>query len=318
MDSKKSWLSRVFFSLACCYLLNNVVYADTLSCNPGATCKGTLNYHGQTRNFLFYLPNNFRPFWRNTPVIIVLHDSNTTADNFERLVLQGTFEIQANKYGGIIIYPEAINNQWSYSPDSPNAKVDDVGFLAAVLDYFNYIYFTSTSRVYIAGMGSGGMLAFRFACEQAPKVSSIATVLAAMPVSVARTCKPNVTVSVMMINARNDLYLPWNSNQMVDIIGQPGVPRLTIPQTYDFWVRLDHMHKPPVNSSLPMIKYDGTWVWLETARNLNTQINLFTLYGAGHNWPGVAQKTPNTTSGKTSFNLDAANAIWEFFMDTIR
>ena len=56
----------------------------------------------------------------------------------------------------------------------------------------------------------------------------------------------------------------------------------------------------------------GKWSTWSSCRD-GTEVTLYTLYGAGHTWPGGAQYLPQRLVGKVCRDIDATEIIWNFF-----
>jgi polyhydroxybutyrate depolymerase len=69
-----------------------------------------------------------------------------------------------------------------------------------------------------------------------------------------------------------------------------------------------------VLTSIPPRVNDGTSVTREEYRSPGgLKVVGYTITGGGHTWPGGSQYLPKMFIGPVSHNLDACQAIWEFF-----
>ena len=91
------------------------------------------------RNFLLHIPNNSNQT-NARPLIIVLHGGHGTAKGMIKLTY-GAFNTLADKENCIVVYPNAIKKNWNdgkqQMPKSyiaHNQNIDDVGFIATIID----------------------------------------------------------------------------------------------------------------------------------------------------------------------------------------
>jgi polyhydroxybutyrate depolymerase len=278
-------------------------------------CSATVQTQGVSRQFYYFSPPTPRNRHRPPPIVFMFHDSSTNARSFAENVLQSNLNQLAMKFNFIIVYPEAANGRWNFGPDSTVTGVNDLDYVNQIILYLQQTFLANTKRVYAAGMGNGGMMAMRLGCEMADQFKAIAAVDAAMPISLAVTCKPSKPVSALFIESHDDAFLPWDKKYMYDLPGMPTPPRLTIPDTVNLWALLNKLYDAPKYHLMPLKKYDGTWVYVEEIRGVTNipSVILYTVYNAGHTWPGGGQYLPYSYVGKVSNNLDASTIIWDFF-----
>ena len=80
------------------------------------------------------------------------------------------------------------------------------------------------------------------------------------------------------------------------------------------WAVTDSCKEKPVITSLPVKVDDGTNVKREEYRNKDgAAVVGYTIVGGGHTWPGGTQYLPKAIIGRLSHNLNACEAIWDFF-----
>ena len=81
------------------------------------------------------------------------------------------FDAVADREGFVVVYPEAINREWSYGrvtnqpmPVVDGQTVDDVGFIRLLIDELVAGGLADAGRVSAAGSSRGGLLAYTLAC----------------------------------------------------------------------------------------------------------------------------------------------------------
>lgn len=72
---------------------------------------------------------------------------------------------------------------------------------------------------------------------------------------------------------------------------------------------------PPEVENLPDQAHDGTSVRREVyaVSKQRAEVVVYAIKGGGHTWSGGPQYLPVFLVGKASHNLDATQAIWDFF-----
>lgn len=234
----------------------------------------------------------------------------------------GGLDRLAEKEGFLVVYPNGIDRHWNdgRSADETGWKaqgenVDDVGFISALIDELVRTRNADPRRVYVTGVSNGGQMAHRLACELADKVAAIAPVIAQMPAHFAPRCKPARPVSVLMMPGTDDPLIPWEGGT-IRLGRQTFGKALSVRETVKFWTRHNGCPETPEVSSEPdRDPADGMRVRKEAYKGCRerTSVVLYAIEGGGHTWPGGYQYLPESIVGKINRDIDAAEAIWEFF-----
>lgn len=199
----------------------------------------------------------------------------------------------ARDRGWIVAYPDALADGWhSYGHDG---GVDDVAFLAALIDRLRVTDRIDPGRVYVMGLSRGGMMAYRAACELASRVTAVAVVegnMADETGSVAGAgCRPSRPVSVLAIHGTADSAVP--------ITGGDGFAPFAAVVRY--WRRLDGCAGTPSTTGPST---STTWTCRE-----GTQVTSLVVPGGHHAWPGAPlEGLPWTPAGA----VDASGIIADF------
>ena len=143
----------------------------------------TITHGGRQRTFLVH------DFGRGgaAPMVVVLHGGGGNAEN---AVTMTGFDRVAAREGLIAVYPNgtAARRQgrlltWNAGhccASAMDAKVDDVGFIAAVIDILVSSGRADAARIYVTGMSNGGMLSHRLGRELSATIAAIAPVVGAV------------------------------------------------------------------------------------------------------------------------------------------
>jgi polyhydroxybutyrate depolymerase len=160
--------------------------------------------------------------------------------------------------------------------------------------------------VFVTGFSNGASMTFRVGVELADRVAALAPVAGHLCVQDPRPAQPR---SLIYIIGLEDPLNPFAG-------GATRTP----------WGQL--RHRPPVMDSI------RTWVRLigasETTHLLSDSddvravqfgpgpegqlVQLYTVSGQGHEWPGAQRTLPRSISGPQTDKLNATQTIWDFFL----
>jgi len=84
-------------------------------------------------------------------------------------------------------------------------RVDDTGFLHALIDKLERDYAVDRRRIFATGISNGGMMSYRLACELSDKIAAIAPVEGAQDLA----CHPANRVSVIVFHGTSDHLVPF-------------------------------------------------------------------------------------------------------------
>jgi len=280
----------------------------------GVPAPDRITVDGRTRTFRLYRPGHLS-LAEPVPLVVMLHGALGSARQAEESYGWNT---AADRHGFVVAYPEGLNRSWAVSPDccGPSARdgVDDVAFVVATVAAVAARLPVDPRRVYAAGISNGGMLAYRLACDT--------TTFAAIGVVAAKLlgpCPAPAPVSVLHIHGTADAVVPYDGGPGVLDNGGTGplpvkIGGPAVPDQIDRWREIAACGTPQVRSEGP--------VTTSRARCPDGRgVDLVTVAGAGHQWPGGAPLTPAERLlglDPPSTALAATDAIWTFFADHAR
>jgi polyhydroxybutyrate depolymerase len=281
------------------------------------TVTGSIPWGGLTRTYRLHLPPA-RPAGL-APLVLVLHGGGGAGRSMAWLT-RGAFNDLADREGFLAVYPDGFERHWNDGRSrvryrSHREKIDDVGFLAALIDYLVKERRVDPRKVYVTGMSNGALMAQRLACQLTGKIAAIASVAGTMPADLAPRCVPSRPISVMLISGTADPLMPYGG-------GEVGTRRiklgkvLSVAETVKFWVGHNRCAPTPSVTRLPHRGApDGTRVRREVygGGRDGAEVILYTVEGGGHTWPRGRHYLPEWLIGKTSKDLNAAEVIWHFF-----
>lgn len=285
--------------------------------------QGAITVGGRERTYRLYVPKA-RPEAGTVPLVIVLHGGGGSGHNVEAFTVGG-FNKLAESEGFLVAYPDAVkfrgaNRNWN---DGRNVQeypaqrnhVDDVGFLSALIDHLVATRHADPTRVYVTGPSNGGIMSLRLGCELSGKLAAIAPVIGALAEPLATTCARAGPLPVLMINGTTDPIVPWEGGYVH--FGRQRLGRvLSVHDTVKLWVERNSCKPVPEVAQLPhRDSSDVTRVRQEIYRDCQegTEVILYAIDGGGHTWPGGYQYATEAIVGKTSYEIDGCEVIWEFF-----
>ena len=271
--------------------------------NPTAgttAVSGIITWQGLARSYTIIRPE---PANDDAPVLILMHAHGISPATMANLSEAGRL---AHDYGVWVVLPKGENGTWNENPSSMNST-DDVGFISSLIDTLVTQEGVDSKRIYAAGYSAGGFMAERLACQLSSKIAGFVAVAATLRNSLATAaqCTPSHVMPVAFIDGTSDLVVPYN--------GEPSVQSAAAATA--FWAVKNGCTATAVTTTtLPQTTKDGTTVAQTsfTACPAGSAVDLYTVNGGGHTWPGSPYSVYTAYLGKTSQNLDATLALWQF------
>ncbi len=250
------------------------------------------------RQYLVTVPENLQD---GAPLVLVLHGGFGSAQQARQAY--GWDELAASE-GFVVAYPDGLGRAWNVGDGccgtSGERGVDDVAFIEAVVDQLRIGVGVSADRVFATGMSNGAMLSYRLACDTD-------TFRAIGPVAgtILGPCDDPAPTSVIHIHGEAD--------ESVHLDGSPGtgaenIDGMPVPDVAALWREVDGCDDPVVTVDAEVTTS------LADCRD-DRAVELITIAGAGHQWPGSATSRAQERAGAAEPypGLDATATIWAFF-----
>jgi len=268
----------------------------------------TLNHDGLERHYTVRMPDHAGA--ERLPLVLVLHGGGGNAENAEAMT---GFTDKARREGFIVVYPEGTGrfahrllawNAVHCCGPAMTGRVDDVGFIRALLDRLAADLPVDTRRVYATGLSNGGMMVHRLGIALPDRFAAIAPVVATVFGDEPRPASP---VAAMMINGALDTSVPPAGGPPGGRVTSAwdGTPTRPAQAQGDFWAAANGCAPAPDPS------VDGTVTRWQYRCAPGREVERLLVSDNGHAWPGGR---PGSLRGdRPSRTFDATDAIWSFF-----
>jgi len=262
-----------------------------------------------TRTVIVHLPTAYTST-EAEPLVLNMHGSGSTAAAQEAFTGMDT-TADANNF--IVVYPQAAipagsGFDWNVPgqplvgggavpPSAPN----DVAFLQQLVTVLSQRYCIDPSRVYATGFSGGARMASQLGCDAAGVFAAVA------PVSGLRLpspCPSTRAEPVLSFHGTADPVDPYNGQ------GQKYWT-YSVPTAAEAWAAHDSCG-PASAVSQPAA---GTTLTSYTGCSDDAAVDLYTISGEGHEWPGGPKLSTALQKelGPQSSAINADAIIWAFF-----
>lgn len=272
--------------------------ATSTTVRPG-TFDQTIQSGGLTRRYTVHIPPSYDA---KTPLPLVVSLHGFMGSSFDQQLWTGWNAI-ADREHFIVVYPNGTGfpQRWN-AGNSPYLTswaplADDVAFFRDLFNALDQTLCIDDSQVFVSGLSNGGGMANRLACEMAERIAAIGTVAGAYS-PIPGGCNPVRPIPVIAFHG--------DADPIVNYYGNPSQQFPPIQQWTADWAKRNGCQKGP--DTLPTQGDVSGIAYSDCA--LNADVNLYTIHGGGHAWPGGL---PIPFVGSTSTAINASETMWEFF-----
>ncbi len=268
-----------------------------------------LTSSGVERCYLLYTPPSYEPT-DPAPVVFSLHGFAGTPQGLRTMT--GWDEV-ADQKGFLVVYPHGSSFplRWNTHPSARIDHIDDVQFIRDMLADLVKIATVDEARVYVTGFSNGGSMADQIACELADRIAAVGMVSGSAD-DPTRGCNPSRPVPIIGFFGTEDplgtieeypLWFLGLINVSPSVNDREVLP---LEAWIDGWVTRNGCSSIPV--TLPATG-DASAIGYTDCRG-DADVVIYYIEGGGHTWPGGSNLA---VFGKTSANISASGAMWEFF-----
>lgn len=260
---------------------------------------GAIVSSGRKRTYLLYVPATYDSA-KPTPLVISLHGAAVWPA--QQMNLTGWNRL-ADAHGFIVAYPAGGGRIWHV--DRSSGLVEDVRFIADLIDTLQHVYAIDSTRIYVNGFSLGGGMTFVLSCTLSDRIAAVGMVAAAQTLPYS-WCVDHRPVPMMAFHGTADM-VPYQGGRSPDPFNPVTFPNVRV--WVSTWARRNQCGPHPVET---IIAADVTR--LEYTRCADSAaVVLYTIRGGGHTWPG-GKSLPGWLVGPTSHSVDATARMWAFFL----
>ena len=266
--------------------------------------RGSMRFDGRQRTWRLYVPASL-PLDEPIPLVIGLHGGLGSGEQFAEST---RFDAQAEDGRFLAVYPDGAArpllgirtwNGGRCCGFAVERNIDDVGFIAALIDDLEATFRIDPQRIYAVGHSNGGIMAHRLACELPNRIAAIGVVAASLEVA----CEPDQPVSLLSIHGDADTSHPLEGGEGADSLA--GVAFTSVQESLDTWIALNRCDPTPSVAQTGAVS-TSRWSRCDQGSVIESQI----VAGASHAWPGGEPTGP--LRPQPSPDLDATVALWAF------
>lgn len=319
MRYKIFWLLAFFF-LPLGSLFSSIAFSASL---PPGDHSLALKHGGRDRTYIVHMPPS-TPQTKQLPVVLNLHGGGGRVQSQKSY---SRMDALADQEGFIVVYPNGTGrmadrlltwNAGTCCAYSVLNRVDDVGFVLALLKQLEGQAPIDRGRIYATGLSNGAMMAYRLAAEAGDQIAAIAPVAGGMVVPAIKTSR---AVPVMHFHSVDDpralyhgglgLPFPFTHHQEM----HPDIESMIA-----HWAEHDGCPKTPqVTTELrgkqgPREADQTALEYVYSPCREKTEVILWKLSGAGHVWPGGQPNYFPHLLGPSTGIIDANREMWGFFL----
>jgi polyhydroxybutyrate depolymerase len=264
-----------------------------------------LEHDGLRRRYVLHRPPGVPPS-SGWPVVMMLDGRGGTPWT---AIKSTGWTGQADARGFLAVFPEAIRvnpNGPQHFLDNPQlwrmdrAPLDDLGFLAAVLDDLPRHAPVDARRIYVTGFSNGAAMCLRFAAAFPERIAAIGPVAGYGPREETPLARP--VPACFLYGGRDPLgppeggalRMPWGET----------IPRPPVREVVQRWARRCGAPAQPTRT-----QEVAGW----RTEHHGEDLVLHIVEELGHVWPGGHRLLPESLVGPGSDRLSATEVLWEFF-----
>lgn len=247
------------------------------------------------RDYHLYVPDGLLATNEPAALVINLHGATPapafarTFGSYMQQIISG-MPIHAADHGYIVAHPQGrLHGDSQYWVTRDNI---DTGFINGLVDELSEELPVDPQRVFLTGFSSGGMLAWKLACEYSHRYAAIA------PVAADRRAAPTC-----------------DSARPIPALGFHGTADPTVAYDGGISAMETWAAEHSCSDKVVFLDKDDTYCERWTGCNSGSDIRFCTSVDAGHTWPSGPGSIFISAAGygKTSYTIDATDMIWSFF-----
>ncbi len=240
------------------------------------------------------------------PAVIILRGGREKGARLRRTF---GFDEMARSSGAVLIYPEPLAGHWGDAP-GPEARRNSV-FIHDLIAKFVAHGIAERGKVFLVGIGSGGMMALRLACDEKNVFAGMAVLGASLPSNLEASCSPSHPIPLMMISGTAETVAPLPGGEASLPHGKTEL--LSIHATLGLFGKAAGCAGGMTTTIFPgKDLHDGTRAYLDKLNNCKVPVEAVRIEGGGHALPGLSSEG-GPGHGLAKGEIHSAKLVWDFF-----
>ncbi len=281
----------------------------------------SIRHDGLARTYLVYMPP--RSVEERLPVVLNFHGGGGNA-GVQKWYTR--MDETAGREGFIAVYPNGTGgfagrfltwNAGTCCGPAAASNVDDVGFVAALLDDLAGRTPVDRTRIYATGLSNGAMMAYRLAAEASGRIAAVAGVAGAMTLPAFSPGRPVPVLHIHSVDDGRALYdgglgpaFPFTNTRVFHSSVDAMLEKWRTHNGCPASARADETIRGAAGSA--DAAHTATRHTYAPCR-AGTEVVLWKLTGAGHVWPGGQHDYLRLLLGPGTAVIDANQEMWTFF-----
>lgn len=255
--------------------------------------EATIN--GVKRDYYVYLPSTWTSD-KQHPAVIAFHGYESDANGMRWAIKPDKW---AEKYGYVMIYPNALNKSWNAGKGfgSANKTSDDLSFAAALPDIVAARHNIDKHKIYAMGFSNGAQVVALMACNVPQKLAAAAIVAHTMNID---GCNPKIKLPMAFIHGAQDKQAPFKGGGKASLASHDD--------SVSFYLQVNEI------SSEASVIVDKETIRCKSWSDKGEKAEVRSCIGfdSGHSWPGGTEFMVELL-GTVNKELNANDFLFEFF-----
>ena len=256
-------------------------------------------HNGISRDYILYIPENLPT---NAPLVVVSHGYTSSAKTM--MSYSGMNKV-ADEEKFLVVYPQGTkdqrgNNFFNVGYEfHASSKVDDLGFIKALVTKLTEDYQVNPNHIFATGMSNGGDLSYFLACYASDMFQAVAPIAGTMMQTTIETCKPQKGMPIFAVHGKADevTYFDGDMANRDKWGPYPGIPAVI-----EHWVDVNAVEISKQVDLDNITNFTASNEALSFDRYLSDtsdhEVWLY-IHSGGHDW--------------SLKELDTSSEIWSFF-----
>ncbi|MGD8859463.1 MAG: PHB depolymerase family esterase [Myxococcales bacterium] len=297
---------------------STVAACDVTGVTPGTTMEQVDPEGFRSRTYQLHVPEGYD----DTPRPLVINMHGFLNDGSQQSRISGMNAL-ADEEGFIAVYPDGLGTLRAFNAGDccawDNPEQDDVAFIDQVIERVSQQVCVDRSRIYATGFSNGGFMAYRLACERSETFAAVASVSGVLGIP-REDCDQARPVPLLHIHGTADLIVPYQGGSPTGIgliyQGTETPVFRSVEESFDTYLGVVGCDQTP----FPGEQIGAVSCDIHRACTGGVELELCTIEGGGHTWPGGDPQVLSEAFGVLAFalgvtnqDMDASRRIWSFF-----